>query len=110
MSILYALGHLGYTIPPRADCGWIGEAGPAPSYGDHGAGLDNDFTRRNITIMTWNLLHMARMLKAAGGPAEPRQRSPRLGGRLPLRLREPGAPGLSREGPLRAAPRRRQTL
>ena len=26
-SILYALGHLGYTIPPQADYGWIGEAG-----------------------------------------------------------------------------------
>ncbi len=34
MSILYALQHLGYTIPPQADCGWIGEAGPGPSYGD----------------------------------------------------------------------------
>jgi len=67
MSILYALQHLGYTIPPQADCGWIGEAGPGPSYGDDGAGFDNDFTQRNTTIMTWNLLHMARMLKEAGG-------------------------------------------
>jgi len=72
MSILYALGHLGYTIPPQADCGWIGEAGPGPSYGDEveegrRAGFDNDFTQRNTTIMTWNLLHMARMLKGAGG-------------------------------------------
>ncbi|WP_351118787.1 NAD(P)H-dependent oxidoreductase [Psychrobacter sp. SMN/5/1215-MNA-CIBAN-0208] len=33
MTILYALSHLGYTIPPQADCGWIGEAGPGPSYG-----------------------------------------------------------------------------
>jgi hypothetical protein len=67
MSILYALQHLGYTIPPQADCGWIGEAGPGPSYGDDGIGLDNDFTQRNTTIMTWNLLHLARMLKDAGG-------------------------------------------
>jgi multimeric flavodoxin WrbA len=72
MSILYALGHLGYTIPPQADCGWIGEAGPGPSYGDDdgqggGIGLDNDFTQRNTTIMTWNLMHLARMLKDAGG-------------------------------------------
>jgi multimeric flavodoxin WrbA len=71
MSILYALQHLGYTIPPQADCGWIGEAGPGPSYGDEvdgkPAGFDNDFTQRNTTIMTWNLLHMARMLKDAGG-------------------------------------------
>lgn len=66
-SILYSLCHLGYTIPPQADCGWIGEAGPGPSYGDDGAGLDNDFTQRNTAIMTWNLLHMARLLKDAGG-------------------------------------------
>ena len=71
MTILYALGHLGYTIPPQADCGWIGEAGPGPSYGDEvdgrPAGFDNDFTRRNTTIMTWNLMHLALMLKDAGG-------------------------------------------
>lgn len=67
MSILYALSHLGYTIPPQADCGWIGEIGPGASYGDDGAGFDNDFTQRNTTIMTWNLLHMARTLKASGG-------------------------------------------
>jgi multimeric flavodoxin WrbA len=67
MTILYALGHLGYTIPPQSDCGWIGEAGPGPSYGDDGAGFDNDFTQRNTTIMTWNLMHMARLLKDAGG-------------------------------------------
>ena len=28
MTVLYALQHLGYTIPPQADAGWIGEAGP----------------------------------------------------------------------------------
>src|SRR5581483_3737784 len=35
-EILYALQHLGYTIPPQADAGWIGEAGPGPSYLDPG--------------------------------------------------------------------------
>ncbi|MBA3449286.1 MAG: flavodoxin family protein [Pseudaminobacter sp.] len=67
MTVLYALQHVGYTIPPQADCGWIGEAGPGASYGDDGAGLDNDFTKRNTTFMSWNLMHMARMLKDAGG-------------------------------------------
>lgn len=67
MTVLYALQHIGYTIPPQADCGWIGEVGPGPSYGDDGVGLDNDFTRRNTTFMTWNLLHTARRLKDAGG-------------------------------------------
>jgi len=27
MNTLYSLQHLGYTIPPQADSGWIGEAG-----------------------------------------------------------------------------------
>lgn len=73
MNVLYSLQHIGYTIPPQADAGWIGEAGPGPSYGDpkeNGKGregLDNDFTNRNTTFMTWNLLHMARMLKDSGG-------------------------------------------
>ncbi len=66
MTVLYALQHLGYTIPPQADAGWIGEAGPGASYGDDGLGYDNDFTQRNTTFMTWNLMHMARMLKDAG--------------------------------------------
>jgi multimeric flavodoxin WrbA len=76
MSILYALQHLGFTIPPQADAGWIGEAGPGPSYGDDGIGLDNDFTNRNTTFMTWNLMHAARMLKDRGGfPPHGNQRS-----------------------------------
>ena len=77
MSILYSLQHLGYMIPPQADAGWIGEAGPGPSYADEGSGgPDNDFTNRNTTFMTWNLLHTARMLSTAGGvPAHGNQRS-----------------------------------
>ncbi len=77
MNILYSLQHLGYTIPPQADAGWIGEAGPGPSYLDEGSGgPNNDFTQRNLTFMTWNLMHLARMLKDAGGlPAHGNQRS-----------------------------------
>lgn len=77
MSILFALQHIGYTIPPQADAGWLGEAGPGPSYLDEGSGgPENDFTNRNTTFMTWNLMHMARMLKDAGGiPAHGNQRS-----------------------------------
>ncbi|WP_159618826.1 flavodoxin family protein [Arthrobacter zhaoguopingii] len=67
-NILYSLQHLGYAIPPQADAGWIGEAGPGPSYLDEGSGgPQNDFTNRNTTFMTWNLMHLARMLKDAGG-------------------------------------------
>lgn len=81
MDVLYSLQHLGCTIPPQADAGWIGEAGPGPSYGDddgHGGhiGFTNDFTNRNTTFMTWNLMHLAKMLKDSGGiPAQGNQRS-----------------------------------
>ena len=71
MGTLYALQHVGYSIPPQADAGWIGEAGPGPSYGDENedgpVGFDNQFTNRNTTFMTYNLLHLAKMLKEQGG-------------------------------------------
>ncbi len=77
MNLLYSLQHLGYLIPPQADAGWVGEIGPGPSYLDEGSGgAQNDFTQRNVTFMTWNLMHMARMLKAQGGiPPHGNQRS-----------------------------------
>jgi multimeric flavodoxin WrbA len=77
MNVLYSLQHLGFTIPPQADAAWMGEAGPGPSYLDPGSGGPaNDFTNRNTTFMTWNLLHVARMLKDNGGiPAHGNQRS-----------------------------------
>jgi multimeric flavodoxin WrbA len=77
MNILYSLQHVGYTIPPNADAGWIGEAGPGPSYLDPGSGgPENDFTNRNATFMTWNLMHLAKLLKDAGGvPGYGNQRS-----------------------------------
>lgn len=76
MGILYALQHLGYSIPPQADAGWIGEVGPGPSYGDTEwqgkkidppVGFDSEFTNRNTTFMTYNLLHLASMLKSNNG-------------------------------------------
>ena len=76
MSILYGLQHIGYSIPPQADCGWIGEVGPGPSYGDTEwkekkldppVGFDSDFTNRNTTFMTYNILHLASLLKANNG-------------------------------------------
>lgn len=72
METLYALSHIGYTIPPQADAAWLGEVGPGASYGDTEfgdqtfdppAGYDNDFTNKNTTFMAWNLMHMAKMLK-----------------------------------------------
>jgi multimeric flavodoxin WrbA len=68
MNVLYSLQHVGFTIPPQADAGWIGPVGPGPSYLDQGSGgPESDFTNRNTTFMTWNMLHLARMLKDAGG-------------------------------------------
>ncbi len=76
-NILYSLQHIGYVIPPQADAGWIGEAGPGPSYLDPGSGgPENEFTNRNTTFMTWNLMHLAAMLKRNGGiPAYGNQRA-----------------------------------
>ena len=76
MGILYSLQHVGYSIPPQADSGWIGTVGPGPSYGDtewkgeklnKPVGFDSDFTNRNTTFMTYNLLHLALMLKQNNG-------------------------------------------
>jgi multimeric flavodoxin WrbA len=77
MNILYSLQHLGYVIPPQADACWLGEAGPGPSYLDPGSGgPENEFTQRNATFMTWNLMHLARLLREGGGiPAYGNQRS-----------------------------------
>jgi multimeric flavodoxin WrbA len=77
MNVLYSLQHLGCVIPPQADAGWIGEAGPGPSYLDpDSGGPENDFTNRNTTFMTWNLLHAARLLRDAGGfPVHGNQRA-----------------------------------
>ena len=67
-QILYALQHIGVTVPPQSDAYWVGEAGPGPSYLDPEAGGErNAWTTRNTVFMTWNLLHLARMLKDAGG-------------------------------------------
>ena len=62
--------------PPQADAGWIGEAGPV--------GFDNEFTQRNPTFMTWNLMHMAHMLDQAGGLTGSWKSALGMGGGLPV--------------------------
>ncbi len=72
-DVLYALQHIGFCIPPAADAGWVGEAGPGPSYGDEvdgqsaPVGYDNEFTNRNTTILIYNLMHLAKLLQQNGG-------------------------------------------
>lgn len=67
-GILYSLLHIGYSIPPQADCGWIGEIGPGPSYLDKEADAKNhEFTNKNTTFMTYNVLQLAKLLKENEG-------------------------------------------
>ena len=66
-QMLYALSHIGFTIPPQADAYWVGEAGPGPSYLDDNRGAQNHWTTRNTVFAAWNMLHAARRLKDHGG-------------------------------------------
>jgi len=51
-----------------AGCIITGNEDPGPSYLDAGSGgPENDFTNRNTTFLMWNLLHLVRMIKDAGG-------------------------------------------
>ena len=87
MNILYSLQHLGYVIPPQADAGWIGEAGPGPSYLDPGSGgPENDFTNRNTTFMTWNLSSPGPDAQRRGRRPGPWQPALGMGCWLSLRL------------------------
>ena len=64
MGNLYGLQHIGYTIAPQADAGWVGTIGPGLSYLDEGSGgPENDFTNRNTVFMSWNAMHLAALLK-----------------------------------------------
>ncbi len=79
MNILYSLQHLGYVISLRklTPTGWV-----KPDRARHiwirarSGGPENDFTHRNTTFMTWNLMHLAQMRHQAGGiPAHGHQRA-----------------------------------
>ena len=65
-NTLFNLSHLGLTIPPNADTYWLGEAGPGPSYIEAG-GQDHPYTQKTTKWMAHNVVHLARILKAAGG-------------------------------------------
>ncbi|MFE5670713.1 flavodoxin family protein [Agromyces sp. NPDC056523] len=67
-KILFSLQHIGFTIAPASGPGWIGAVGPGPSYLDaESGGPETDFTNRSLTFATYNQLHLASMLKRAGG-------------------------------------------
>ena len=69
-----------FCLPFEENIEWKGESRVVTlvvtlSYLDPGSGgPENDFTNRNTTFMTWNLMHMARMIK--------------VGRRMPLGLLE----------------------
>ncbi|PLR96904.1 flavodoxin family protein [Bacillus sp. T33-2] len=67
--LIYALSHIGFTIPPNVDTYWVGEAGPGPSYIE-AKGYQNEFTMQHAKIMAYNLLHFAKLLKDHPIPGE----------------------------------------
>ena len=91
-NVLYSLQHLGYMIPPEADAGCIGEAGPGPSYLDRlgWPGVRLHDSQHHVHDVEPPPPRAA--LEGRGRGAGPRQPALALGGRLPLRLREPGVP------------------
>ncbi|SFD38561.1 Multimeric flavodoxin WrbA [Lentibacillus persicus] len=67
-SILFGMINIGFTVPPNVNAYWVGEAGPGPSYIE--AGQESEFTKTNTKMMTYNVIHFARMLRKNPIPAE----------------------------------------
>ena len=63
-NTLYNFTHYGCTVPPNADCYWVGDAGPGPSYIEAGQG--HLYTNRTARFLTHGTVWMARMLKEHG--------------------------------------------
>ncbi|PPA70597.1 flavodoxin family protein [Jeotgalibacillus proteolyticus] len=68
-SVLYALSHLGFTIPPNVDTYWVGEAGPGPSYMEAMQEGESEFTNQHVQWLAYNTAHFAKMLKNSPIPA-----------------------------------------
>lgn len=62
-TTLFNLSHLGCTIPPNADCYWVGDAGPGPSYVEAG-GDRHLYTNKTARYLAHNVAYMARVLRA----------------------------------------------
>lgn len=61
-TTLFNLSHLGCTIPPNADCYWVGDAGPGPSYMDAG-GDKHLYTNKTARYLAHNTAFFAKLLK-----------------------------------------------
>lgn len=68
-SLIYALSHIGFTIPPNVDAYWVGEAGPGPSFIE-AEGNKNEFTMKNAKILAYNLIHFSKLLRYHPIPTE----------------------------------------
>lgn len=59
---LYNLTHLGFAVPPLADCYWVNDAGPGDSYikadGDH-----HLYANRTARYLVHGTIHMAQILR-----------------------------------------------
>ena len=93
MNILYSLQHLGYVIPPQADAGWIGEAGPGPELPRPGLRRPGERLHEPQHDVH-DVEPAAPRADAQGRGRDPGARQPALGvGRgLPPGRREPRAP------------------
>jgi len=68
MNVLYSLQHLGCVIPPQADAGLDRRSRTWTVVPRRGVGWAGErVTQRNTVFMTWNLMHLAAMIKGAGG-------------------------------------------
>lgn len=71
-TTLFNLSHFGCTIPANADCYWVGDAGPGPSYleadGDH-----HLYTNKTARFMAHNLVHIATLLNQNPYPTDFKQ-------------------------------------
>lgn len=61
-TTLFNLTHLGCVVPPNADCYWVGDAGPGPSYIEAG-GDKHLYTNKTARYLAHNVVWMAKLLK-----------------------------------------------
>ena len=97
LEALYALQHLGYTIPPQADAGWIGEVGPRTLLPRPRLGRPRERLHQPQHHVH-DLEPAPRRAHAQGRGRDPGARQPadRVGRGLPLRLPQPRAQSLIR--------------
>ena len=62
-NTLYNMTHLGFTVPPYADCYWVGPAGPGNSYIE-ARGEKHVYSNKTTRYLAATLTHYAGLLKA----------------------------------------------